>query len=480
MKDKEKGERSRNEVGTARGDRSDFDASPALDAVRVAQEAFNSAAPAAKIDAAAQFIAAVREGKALNGEQGGASKRDLEAAAAALDDAANKLSRIRLFEVIHALRAASVERSPIEGLSPMLPLRRDTEGLLVLMAALKGLPLGLRRWAAAINRGRARPKTTAAVDFAIDVLVQLWNEHRDDPPTTSIKRGAFGGFAMDVLTPAPVGFSESIVKAALTRALGRDEGSRQRKPVPRFKRTAPQPGSQPPRKVLVTVVDADDCVGVEAALAYAQNGSSVTFVRNGSRKGVADQAAPNGIELIDASPLDVSQTMMASLVERGRFDRVIIAGFGANPCAGIVGRWGGLPATSREALTEHAAMRPAGLVRLLGELRHHKLIAPFGRVAMVCSSSGVVSQNPHEDRHLARAALRALAGVVRDVAIDAPASDWLVALVTDGWGQQDGEPIRHGAPRKTAATLRNTIEGLREEQHGRALDLFGSALPSVF
>jgi hypothetical protein len=489
LKDKDEGQPRRNEVGTARRDRSASDAPPALAAVRVAQEAFGNIDLARKVEELTRFLAKLREGKALNGEQGGASARQLNAAASALEEAHAKLAEIRLFELVNALRPDKPDEGSRGALNPLLPLRRDTEGVFALMASLEALPAKLRRRAASTQRGRGRPRTQDAVDFAVDALVALWCLHREDAPTSDIKRGAFGAMALDVLTSAEVGFLPSTVKAALARRIKKPDRSA-RKVAAELKPASLEKERAAPRRALVVVVDPDDQVGIEAAIGYANDGCSVTLVKRAGRTKQADQQPLPGVETIDAAPFTATKKILGALRRRAEpFDIVVVTGLGAKPGAGIVSRRGGLTSIDRAALEEHAVRRPAGLIHLLAELRQAKLLAPGARAVAVVSPHGVVAHNPFNDRHLARAAMRALVGAVRDISFEVPSSEWVVALVSEGWGAhrgqegedvQDPEPNVHRYPRSTAASLRGTIGRLPEKHHGLALELTGGVLPNLF
>jgi hypothetical protein len=349
------------------------------------------------------------------------------------------------------------------------------------MAALEAMPAQLRRRAKSNRRGRGRPSTTEAVDFAVAALVELWCEYRADPPTTDVKRGTFGAMAVDVLTSAPVGFHESTVRAAMARVLKEPGRFASRKVAAKLKQAEPEEDEEAPPSTLIVVVDPTDQVGVQAALAYAEDGCRVVLVKAGSKKGQDDRRPLPGVETIDAAPLPATKKLLGALARHGaRFDTVIVAGLGAKPGDGRVGRRGGLPTIASSALAEHAVRRPAGLACLLGELRQQKLLRRGARVVALVSAHGVIAQDPHEDRHLARTAMRALAGTIMDISIDVPSSEWVVALVSEGWGLQDDQPNRHRYPANTAAALRDTIGRLREEHHGLSLELTGGKLPSLY
>jgi len=179
----------RNEMATAAGDRFDVDDSAPLDANRIAQEAFGSTEPACKIEEFARFMALLRGGRALNGEQGGASARLLESAARAAEDFLEKLSAMGAFELVDALLHDTRRPSSEAGLDPMLARRRDTEAVFAFTAALASLPVQLRRRATSHRRVRGRPSSTEIIDFAIDQLAGLWRQHRKDALASDIKAG---------------------------------------------------------------------------------------------------------------------------------------------------------------------------------------------------------------------------------------------------------------------------------------------------
>jgi hypothetical protein len=463
------------------GDRCDLGATTPFDAVRIAQEAFGCAEPAQRIADFARFIAKVREGNALNGEQGRASARLLESTAAAAEELHAKVTAIRFFEIVDALQSDDVGQDLAHERNPLLPRRRDAEGLTAFIATLEALPAKLRRWAASNRRGRGRPRTADIVDFAMTQLLGLWQLYRTDAPTSEVKRGAFGALAMDVLTSSWVDFPGSTVKASMARLLKGSGRSAARDIAAKVKAAGSGEARRAPRHVLIVAVDLDDQIGVEAALKYAEAGCNVTLVRKPDGAKRAERQLRAGVDAVDAAPFTGTKKLIAALKRRAEpFDTVILVGFGARPGEGVVGMRGGLPVISHGALKEHTITRPEGVARLLAELRHARLLVPGARVAVVISPDGVIAQNPHPDRHLARAGMRALAGAIRDIAIDVPATEWVIAIVSEGWGRQDTGPNKHRSPVDTAVALQSTVGRLRADHHGQALELHGGLLPGLF
>ena len=182
--------------------------------------------------------------------------------------------------------------------------------------------------------------------------------------------------------------------------------------------------------------------------------------------------------MVNAAPF-ADPRKLVGLIANGAsaYDTVIITGLGAEPAAGSIRRRGGLPVIAGAAMAEHAARRPAGITRLIAELRQQKLLQHRARVVAVTSPHGVAALYPPENRELARAAQRALEGAIQDIALAVSAPELVVTLVTDCWGQQDGAPVRHRYPVSVAASLRGTIERLQDDRHGRAVDLTGAPLP---
>lgn len=447
-----------------------------LDAERVALEAFGTTEPAARLRALARLAAAMRNGHAASGGAGSASARLLQRAADMAEGLSVKLREMQLFEVVRAMRARRPASSrSASGFGPLLPLRRDTEAVAALFASLELLPRRLRQQAKSSARTRGRPSERETVDFVVSALLQLWAEQRPhDVPTTSTKRGSFGALAIAVLTPSPIGYVESTARAALARAIAK---LNRQSPESTTRASEREPSSLPKAaNVLIVTMEPAAGIGVSAAKAYAEKGCVVTLVA-AEHVQKPFSALPSGITAIVQDPLEGEDLVSALRAAGSKFHVVVIAGYGTKPIVASSRSTDALTLVTQEEWAEHGARRPAGLQYLLSALRRYNLLVRGARVAALVSPHGVRTQNPHEGRHLARLAMRAVAGVVQDASLDVPAADWIVALISEGWGMTNGGPNTHRDPANAAASLIATIDRLRAEHHGQVLEITGGLLP---
>lgn len=474
------------------GDRSALASPPPFDAARIARETFGDERAAGQLRHLADLLSRMRTGRSMAGGDGSTAKRLLESAAAAGEAFLAKLGEMSVFDVVDALRRGGLEpagnaKAASEEPGPILPLRRDTEGVVALLTALQAMPERLRRAANATQRRRGRPSEAGLIKLCVEALLELWRIYRADPPTTAVKRGTFGALARDVLTAAPVGFSPSAVKEIVAEVLGTEQSGPSRKYAMTLKTVTPTVEADPPARpepsrVLVVLADDGDQVGVELAAAYAAAKVSVILVTAPSQP-VLESATPllGERSVVPLAPASATSEVVAALRKRRRtFDTVVITGLDALPAEGRTNLAGGLPTVSDAAYAEHAVRRPAAVARLVRGIREAGRLRRGARIVVLVSPHGIPLQNPKTDRHLARAAMRSLAAEVGGVAADASSTEWVVALVSAGWGRDEDGPATYKWPASTAAALKDTISRLGKAHHGEVLDLAGARLPGRF